>query len=159
MTARPPLPLPPLIPILILISIAIAHAALAPDPATPTPPPPGATPPAPAQRSAADLEKLVAPIALHPDPLIATLLPASVYPLEIVQAARFVANTNNLARLDEPDDPDHPDGLTVHRPSGTPSGNAFSGASNGGRLGSRTAKAASRLDTYNPDRTWMISPN
>ena len=46
------------------------------------------------------MEKLVAPIALYPDPLIATLLPASVYPLEIVQAARFVADTNNLAKLD-----------------------------------------------------------
>jgi len=32
--------------------------------------------------------------------LVATILPASVYPLEIVQAARFVANTNNLAKLD-----------------------------------------------------------
>jgi hypothetical protein len=46
------------------------------------------------------LEKLVAPIALYPDPLIATVLPASVYPLEIVQAARFVADTNNLSKLD-----------------------------------------------------------
>ena len=65
--------------------------------------PPTATPPpsAPPQRSAADLEKLLAPIALYSDPLIATILPASVYPLEIVQAARFVANTNNLAKLDE----------------------------------------------------------
>jgi hypothetical protein len=53
------------------------------------------------KRSAAELEKLVAPIALYPDALIATILPASVYPLEIVQAARFVADTNNLARLDE----------------------------------------------------------
>ena len=58
-------------------------------------------PAAPPKRSAADLEKLVAPIALYPDPLIATILPASVYPLEIVQAARFVADTNNLAKLDE----------------------------------------------------------
>ena len=66
-------------------------------------PPPAPAPPPSAlpQRSAADLEKLVAPIALYPDPLIATILPASVYPLEIVQAARFVANTNNLAKLDE----------------------------------------------------------
>lgn len=63
---------------------------------TPAPPPS-----APPKRSAADLEKLVAPIALYPDPLIATLLPASVYPLEIVQAARFVTDTNNLAKLDE----------------------------------------------------------
>src|SRR5262245_207725 len=58
-------------------------------------------PSAPPKRSAADLEKLVAPIALYPDPLLATMLPASVYPLEIVQAARFVADTNNLAKLDE----------------------------------------------------------
>ena len=73
-----------------------APTATSPAPAaTPAPPPS-----APAQRSAADLEKLVAPIALYPDPLIATILPASVYPLEIVQAARFVANTNNLAKLD-----------------------------------------------------------
>ena len=55
----------------------------------------------PPQRTAAELEKLVAPIALYPDPLIATILPASVYPLEIVQAARFVKDTNNLAKLDE----------------------------------------------------------
>ena len=55
---------------------------------------------APPQRSAAELEKLVAPIALYPDPLLATILPASVYPLEIVQAARFVKDTNNLSQLD-----------------------------------------------------------
>jgi hypothetical protein len=61
-----------------------------------------ATPPpsAPAQRSAAELEKLVGPIALYPDPLLATLLPASAYPLEIVQAARFVKDTNNVPKLD-----------------------------------------------------------
>ena len=61
---------------------------------------PAPPPSAPAQRSAADLEKLAAPIALYPDPLIATILPAAAYPLEIVQAARFVADTNNLAKLD-----------------------------------------------------------
>src|SRR5580765_361685 len=59
-------------------------------------PPPSDSP----KRSAAELEKLLGPIALYPDALIATLLPASVYPLEIVQAARFVADTNNLAKLD-----------------------------------------------------------
>ena len=73
-----------------------AATAASPAPASTPAPPPSA----PAQRSAADLEKLVAPIALYPDSLIATILPASVYPLEIVQAARFVANTNNLANLD-----------------------------------------------------------
>jgi hypothetical protein len=47
------------------------------------------------------LEKLAMPIALHPDPLIAVMLPASAYPLEIVQAARFVKDTNNIAKVDE----------------------------------------------------------
>src|SRR5262245_58037522 len=74
------------------------QATPAPDAATPAPTPPPSAPP---KRSAADLEKLLGPIALYPDPLIATMLPASVYPLEIVQAARFVADTNNLAKLDE----------------------------------------------------------
>src|SRR5512134_280298 len=73
----------------------VAETPQATTPSTPAPPPA-----APAKRSAADLERLVAPIAIYPDPLLATMLPASVYPLEIVQAARFVADTNNLARLD-----------------------------------------------------------
>jgi hypothetical protein len=47
------------------------------------------------------LEKLVQPIALHPDPLIAIILPASAYPLEIVQAARFVKDTNNISKVDD----------------------------------------------------------
>lgn len=90
---------------LVLFAPHIVHAAE--NAAPPSPPPtnsaaaaPVPPPDAPAQRSAAELEKLVAPIALYPDPLLATILPASVYPLEIVQAARFVADTNNLAKLD-----------------------------------------------------------
>jgi len=57
-------------------------------------------PSAPAQRSAAELEKLAEPIALHPDPLISIILPAAVYPVEIVQAARFVKDTNNIPKVD-----------------------------------------------------------
>jgi len=40
--------------------------------------------------SPADLETLVGPIALYPDDLLAVVLPASTYPLEVVQAARFL---------------------------------------------------------------------
>lgn len=40
--------------------------------------------------SATELEELVGPIALYPDDLLAIVLPASTYPLEIVQAARFL---------------------------------------------------------------------
>jgi len=38
------------------------------------------------------LAKLVAPIALYPDPLVAQVLPASTQPLEIFEAADSVAN-------------------------------------------------------------------
>ena len=81
--------------VIIATGSAMTRAEDAPEPAAP----PAATP----QRSEADLEKLVAPIALYPDPLIAIILPASVYPVEIVQAARFVRDTNNIPRLkDQP---------------------------------------------------------
>lgn len=42
--------------------------------------------------TAAELEELVGPIALYPDDLLAIVLPASTYPLQIVEAARFVEN-------------------------------------------------------------------
>ncbi|MEQ8956232.1 MAG: DUF3300 domain-containing protein, partial [Gammaproteobacteria bacterium] len=38
----------------------------------------------------AELEQLVGPYALQPDDLLAIILPASTYPLEIVLAARFL---------------------------------------------------------------------
>ena len=44
-----------------------------------------ATPP----RTAAQLEQLVAPIALYPDSLLSQILMASTYPLEVVAAARW----------------------------------------------------------------------
>lgn len=47
--------------------------------------------PAAGNLTAAELEKLVGPIALYPDDLLAVVLPASAYPLQIVQAARFLA--------------------------------------------------------------------
>src|SRR5262245_30216842 len=42
------------------------------------------------------LEPIAAPIALYPDPLLAQVLMASTYPLEIVQAARFVKDHKDL---------------------------------------------------------------
>jgi len=58
---------------------------------------PAATP----KLSAADLDTLLGPIALYPDPLLSIMLPAACYPLEIVEAARFVADTNNIPKIDE----------------------------------------------------------
>jgi hypothetical protein len=42
------------------------------------------------------LEQIAAPVALYPDPLLAQVLMASTYPLEIVQAARFVKDNPSL---------------------------------------------------------------
>src|SRR5262252_4016862 len=38
---------------------------------------------------AEEIEQLVAPIALYPDPLVAQILMASTYPLDVVAAARW----------------------------------------------------------------------
>ena len=40
--------------------------------------------------SAAELEELIGPIALYPDDLLAIVLPASAYPLQIIEAGRFL---------------------------------------------------------------------
>src|SRR5215471_14357360 len=42
------------------------------------------------------LDALVAPIALYPDPLLAVVLMASTYPLEVVQADRWTNENKNL---------------------------------------------------------------
>lgn len=57
-----------------------------------TPPAPGAAPPAAGSKafSKAELNQLVAPIALYPDPLLAQVLMGSTYPLEVVAAERWV---------------------------------------------------------------------
>jgi hypothetical protein len=50
----------------------------------------------------AQLEQMVAPIALYPDPLVTTILMASTYPLEVVQADRWLKANPSLkgAELD-----------------------------------------------------------
>lgn len=52
---------------------------------------------------AAELEELIGPVALYPDDLLAIVLPASTYPLEIVQAARFLEQLETDSSL-EPDE-------------------------------------------------------
>ena len=71
-------------------------------------PPPNTPPPAGLQQASAPmsqdlLDGLLAPIALYPDQLLAQVLMASTYPLEVVQAARFVKANPNLrgAALDD----------------------------------------------------------
>ena len=43
-----------------------------------------------------ELEQILAPIALHPDPLVSQILMASTYPLEIVQADRWAKQNASL---------------------------------------------------------------
>jgi hypothetical protein len=64
-----------------------------PPPATAAAPPPG---PAPAPRlSQAQLDQMLAPIALYPDQLLDQVLAASTYPLEVVEAARWAKQPAN----------------------------------------------------------------
>src|SRR5215475_13058021 len=43
-----------------------------------------------------ELDSLVAPIALYPDPLLAQTLAASTYPLEVIQLQQWINNNKNL---------------------------------------------------------------
>ena len=43
-----------------------------------------------------ELEQMLAPIALYPDSLLAQVLVAATYPLEVVQADRWVKQNQNL---------------------------------------------------------------
>src|SRR5262245_58598646 len=83
--------------------VALAFALLASTPfmaiaQTPTPP----ASPTPASTSGdqllrpEQLDALVAPIALYPDTLLSLVLMASTYPLEVVQADRWVRENKNL---------------------------------------------------------------
>ena len=43
------------------------------------------------------LDSLVAPVALYPDPILSQVLVASTYPVEIVEAARWMQANSNLS--------------------------------------------------------------
>src|SRR4051794_27105384 len=70
---------------LILLSLAAMAAAL-----------PGQAQTESKPFSPAELDQILAPIALYPDPLLSQILMASGYPLEIVEAARWSKANPNL---------------------------------------------------------------
>src|SRR3954466_1651961 len=78
------------------LPLALAQAQTPPVPAAP----PAAAPAAPVQAQALlkaeELDALVAPIALYPDSLLALVLMASTYPLEVVQVDRWAKDNKNL---------------------------------------------------------------
>jgi hypothetical protein len=69
--------------------------AFAPPPAPPQTPP-SATKTQQAKIPPEQLDSLVAPIALYPDPLLAQVLAASTYPLEIILLQRWLEKNKNL---------------------------------------------------------------
>jgi hypothetical protein len=78
-----------------------------PPPVVVMPPPPvvelpPAPPPAPValMRSSAELDRMLAPIALYPDPLLAQLLPAATLPAQIVLADRYLREGGDMNQLD-----------------------------------------------------------
>jgi hypothetical protein len=58
---------------------------------------PQANPQAAATIPAEQLDSLVAPIALYPDPLLAQVLAASTYPLELVQLQQWLSHNSGLS--------------------------------------------------------------
>src|SRR3954463_16167667 len=87
----------------LLCAIAFSVTALAQtQPVAPAAPPSGMTTDAATAEPAApkiapeQVDSLVAPIALYPDPLLAQTLAASTYPLEVIQLQQWMANNKTL---------------------------------------------------------------
>jgi hypothetical protein len=80
-----------------IIASVLMLMALAALPADAQAPPPTQSLPDTPQFTTEQYDRTLAPIALYPDPLLAQILMASTYPLEIVQADRWVQDTNNAA--------------------------------------------------------------
>jgi hypothetical protein len=64
-------------------------------------PPPGPASPAGPMLAPAQLDQLVGPIALYPDPLTAEILPAATFPSEIVMANRYISQGGDPNQIAE----------------------------------------------------------
>jgi len=85
--------------LLALLSLALLFAAWPGNArAQQSAPPPaqGAAAPPYTQQSPQDLQRLVAPIALYPDSLVAQILAASTFPEQVVEADRWIQANSNL---------------------------------------------------------------
>src|SRR5579863_8660649 len=70
----------------VFVAFVLLHAAMGYSPQNP--PPAGAAPGAPMPPQ--QLDDLVAPIALYPDPVVGEVLAACTYPMEIAEAEQWV---------------------------------------------------------------------
>ena len=73
------------------------------------------TPTATSTRTPEELDQLLAPIALYPDPLVALILPAAAAPTDVVLATRYLAANGDLAQLDSQAWDDAVKGLAHYR--------------------------------------------
>ena len=81
--------------------VVVCTIAIAPGDTLAYMPSPGSTQAAAPQDQAAksppdQLDSLVAPIALYPDPMLAQTLAASTYPLELIQLQQWLAKNPGL---------------------------------------------------------------
>jgi Protein of unknown function (DUF3300) len=85
------------------LATILATAASAQSPSWPTPPAPQAESPTTPQTESASplsparLGQMLASIALYPDDLLADVLAAATYPLDVVEAARWLQDSQNAA--------------------------------------------------------------
>jgi hypothetical protein len=89
----------PMVALLLFASgnMVVTGQALPPGSQSPGPQAPGPPAPPPGQALSPDqLDGLVAPIALYPDPLLTQILVASTYPLELVQAWQWMQRNPGL---------------------------------------------------------------
>ena len=86
------------------IDPVFAQDTQAPSQQAPSPQTPSPQPPAQAQTrvySLTDLEYLLGPIALYPDPLLTLVLTASAFPLQIVQADRWIVDNSDAVKQND----------------------------------------------------------
>jgi hypothetical protein len=77
----------------LVLILAGSYSAIVAQPPMQAAPPQNSAPLMPPQQ----LDNLVAPIALYPDPLLSQVLVASTYPLEVVEAQQWLQKTNGLS--------------------------------------------------------------
>ena len=91
----------------VIVGIAVAAVLPALMAQTGAPPPPAPVPPPPAQAgpppegadklTPQELEDILAPIALYPDVLLAQVLAAATYPMDVVMAARWLGSSSSAS--------------------------------------------------------------
>src|SRR5512139_2089634 len=85
-----------LVALAVLLAMPVAASAQTADKPTAQVQPASPTAPGAELLKLEQLEALVAPIALYPDELLANVLAASTYPLEVVQADRWLKERKSL---------------------------------------------------------------